>query len=1215
MTSRKLILSAALLLLGGCGGEDNSSQTSNNIMAPLAGDAFEVLSKDDEQTTVSLKGAAIDPQGLPLTLESVVPTNQECDAPTSIDAQALTFTVDNAEPELCFYRYSVKNHPAQASQSKVSEANSYVLKSASAGSLLPPLSETTQVDKPITINIAPVTDYALDSDVVVLGDGSTVVDSVASTITYTPNAQGVTRLVYTMTSDDGTEMVTGTIDVAVSDVGNTAPDVAPIELLTQPGSGDYFNINESYPIDLSGDVSDTDGDDVQLIQVEAWNANVALAAPDDPTNLSFTFQTSSPGAHYVTYVVSDHRGGYGVEQVRIEAYDLSSVATWSDIQKGAKLFSAPLTQSEALISEVPFTSSHVDSNGSTVTTFNFDQAQALCASKGHLPTSANLTELVSFEGGPAAKGWPVDIAFWANDGGTPALINLASGAPETESASGHYVTCLNEGGFTIDAATSDFEAVANGAEKATIAVKLTFDGAPVEGQLIEASTSSTNVAFDATSGTTNSNGLMSFAMSSFVAEEVPIDITYSGETLTQNVTFIADEATADLSLVATRDGAADSAPDGNEVEATMTDINTNPLVGRTVTFDSPSSSVVITPAPGGTDASGKQTASVVWNGGLLTSDTTVNVTARFTPASTGTEITDTAAVTFTSSIPAICDGIVDSTTPVNDTTNCLKVATNASGAWFTSTPSIAVMNALGYKGPGEDSTANSETNTGDTYAASVDVAEGKFVQFRQDGAIATNPPSGDGSNGQLDRWCQKLTELEFGGKSYWRRPSIGELKALHSKHGNLRDNLGWPSVSIYWTKTVPSGASNYNYVNLYDGSAGGNAPSDARAASCIAPPPPPTICGTGVDDAEPTNATGNCLKVATDAAGAWFTSSPSIAVMGALGYDDDNTNANTGDTYATVLSEDGTYGPNGGEFARFRQDGATTSSGGTNGQFDRWCQKLSTLGFGGENSWRRPTQNELELFYDKYKGNSTGVWGARGWPTNNFYLTSTSNDGSGYVGVVLHDGSEGSSISPDRGRYASCIAPLLPVCGTGVDDTDKTNATGSCLKVATDAAGNWFTSAPSIAVMNKLNYTKDSSTSNSGDTYGNTYTEDGSMGPSGTFATFTQNGAGVSAPTTGDDGTNGQFNRWCQKLNALEFGGKTNWRRPTSSELTAFYQKYEDEGATTGLWEARGWPAENYYWGSDIKSYSNYYVVKLANGYNSSGNTWGNSSYASCVSP
>ncbi|TNZ83713.1 peptidase, partial [Vibrio parahaemolyticus] len=644
MTSRKLILSAAaLLLLSGCGEEEAPSQAFDGVMAPLASDAFEVLSKENGQTTVSLKNVVIDPQGLPLTLESVVPTNQNCDSPEAIDAQALTFTVDNVEPELCFYRYSVKNHPAQASQSKVSDANSYVLKGASASSLLPPLSETTQVGTPITITIAAVAGYTLDSDVVVLGDGGAVVDSVASTIAYTPNAQGVTRLVYTMTSDDGTDMMAGTIDVAVSDVGNTAPSVAPVDLTEQPGGAGYYDINQPYTIDLSEYVSDADGDDVQLVQVKAWNASVALAGPDEPSNLSFTFQTSMPGTHYVTYVVNDHRGGYGVEQVRIETYDLSSAATWKDIQKGAKLFSAPLTQSEALVSEVPFTSSHVDANGATVATFSFEQAQSLCESKGHLPTSENLLELVDFEGGPAAKGWPIDIAFWANDGGTPALIDLSSGATGTESSGGQYVTCLNEGGFVIDAESSDFDAIANGADKASIAVKLTLDGKPVEGQPIEASTENTNVTLDATTGTTDSNGLTSFALSSFVAEEVPINITYSGEVLTQNVTFSADEATSTLSLAVTKDDADFGSSDGNEVEATMVDINANPLVGRTVTFESDAGdSVVITPTSEGTDATGKQKASIVWNDDPSSTDVTVNVTARFTPLSTGTEMTDTA---------------------------------------------------------------------------------------------------------------------------------------------------------------------------------------------------------------------------------------------------------------------------------------------------------------------------------------------------------------------------------------------------------------------------------------------------------------------------------------------------------------------------------------------------------------------------------------------
>ncbi|EJE8675975.1 Ig-like domain-containing protein [Vibrio parahaemolyticus] len=774
-------------------------------------------------------------------------TGQGCEAPMSINSQALTFTVENAKPELCFYRYTVKNHPVQASQAKVSEANSYVLKSASAGSLLPPLSEITQVGIPIPIDITAVTGYTLDSDVVVLGNGSAVVDTTSSPsiITYTPNAQGVTRLVYTMTSDDGMDMITGTIDVAVSDVGNTAPDVVPVELTTLP-DGSYYNINQPYTIDLSSYVSDADGDDVQLILVKAWNANVTLTAPDDPSNLSFTFQTNMQGSYYVTYVVSDHRGGYSVEQVRIEAYDLSNIATWHDIQKGAKLFSAPLTQSEALTTESDFTSSHIDSNGSNVATFSFEQAQALCKNKGHLPTSANLVELVGFEGGPVAKGWPVDIAYWANDGATSALINLNTGTSGTASAGGNYVTCLNEGGFTIDAAASNFEAVANGAEKATIVVALTFDGKPLEGQLIEVSTANTNVSFDATTGTTDSSGTTSFALSSLVAEEVPVNITYSGETLTQNVTFVADEATSTLSLAVTKDDAINDGSGNNEVEATMVDVNLNPVVGRVVTFESDAGSSVTITSAGSTDATGKQKASLVWNDSPSPMDIVVKVTAKYTPLSTGTEISDTAAVTFTSIVPDICGGALNDTNKHNATGNCLKVNTDAGGNWFTSSPSLTVMNNLGYTIDNSSQNTNKtysgvvyeDGTDGPTYGLSGGFKDGPFVQFRQDGKSVIDPSSGgDGTNGQFDRWCQHLASMNFAGRSTWRRPTISELGDLYATaHGRMYDAFGWPTFNLYWSSS-PYSSGRFQHKDFRIGSVGNGAPSLPVYGSCVSTTP------------------------------------------------------------------------------------------------------------------------------------------------------------------------------------------------------------------------------------------------------------------------------------------------------------------------------------------------------------------------------------------
>lgn len=127
------------------------------------------------------------------------------------------------------------------------------------------------------------------------------------------------------------------------------------------------------------------------------------------------------------------------------------------------------------------------------------------------------------------------------------------------------------------------------------------------------------------------------------------------------------------------------------------------------------------------------------------------------------------------------------------------------------------------------------------------------------------------------------------------------------------------------------------------------------------------------------------------------------------------------------------------------------------------------------------------------------------------------------------------------------------ICGDTVNDTSLTNAVGECLKVtsAGDISNNWFAAAPSEAVMNAMGYTQDSSDENSGDTYALI---------SSSTALFTQTGADVVLPGEGNDakaGVNGQFDRWCQKLGALNFAGRSDWRRPELDEVTELYNSVE----------------------------------------------------------
>ncbi|MCC2525785.1 Lcl domain-containing protein [Vibrio coralliilyticus] len=171
-------------------------------------------------------------------------------------------------------------------------------------------------------------------------------------------------------------------------------------------------------------------------------------------------------------------------------------------------------------------------------------------------------------------------------------------------------------------------------------------------------------------------------------------------------------------------------------------------------------------------------------------------------------------------------------------------------------------------------------------------------------------------------------------------------------------------------------------------------------------------------------------------------------------------------------------------------------------------------------------------------------------------------------------------------------------CGGQLNDTDRTNATGPCLKIATAALDGqelWFTSSPSLAMMESIGYTEQNLPDNSGQTYANVWVENGVYGPEGEFAGFSQHGQ-----------SGGQFDRYCADLATRNYAGKEDWRRPTTEELSALYQQRGN------MYYAFGWPTVGPYWSSTADE-SNFGNVDLINGVVGSYSPDTNL-YASCVS-
>ncbi|MBY6016929.1 Ig-like domain-containing protein [Halomonas denitrificans] len=229
------------------------------------------------------------------------------------------------------------------------------------------------------------------------------------------------------------------------------------------------------------------------------------------------------------------------------------------------------------------------------------------------------------------------------------------------------------------------------------------------------------------------------------------------------------------------------------------------------------------------------------------------------------------------------------------------------------------------------------------------------------------------------------------------------------------------------------------------------------------------------------------------------------------------------------------------------------------------------------------------------------------------------------AGVKLGDGSVQARADGVASNAVSIeVKPYLPICGHirgnpidtsptgGLNNADSSNAAGNCVKVRQivdpiDMKTKWFTATPSINAMNYLEYSASFSSQNTGDTYGRTWPEDGSSGPSGDFAGFRLDGKNVSIPGSGEGS---QYDRWCKKLGAINFAGQANWRRTTLDEMESLYL-YGPDVSSGGMYERLGWPTGKVYWASDTAS-SVGDVMDFARGAIGGGSSF-NAFYASCV--
>lgn len=469
--SQKGLVILFCLLLFACKQEDSvSSMTPPQKAVSLHTQDITRMVKPYSRATVMIdRDVMASDVNAAVTLLNVEPlTNQQgCQVTNVGDTQ---FEIETNEPTTCSFKYTVSANQSQtpvtaSAYSRVLVQEETATNSASLGSFtLPPKSIAMEAQSCSTISLQDVIPNGanLQSNIDVIGSG--VVNSFNSpmnTLNYCVQEAGYNRLFYSAYDSNANLYYIGTVLVGVSGEGNQPPEVGSFSYYYDPGNMiRAVPAYEEIMIDVSDFVSDPDGDQLQIVDVQSTNASVNIPFDSEKLdtidfyNKKIKFLAKVPGQYYINYMISDHNGGYGVGVINIRVsspikdyfYDTGDV-------RSSFTLSGPLVQS--ISDKYGFNYQSIQtidgfvSEPLNIALFDAKTAGAYCKAKGGRLPSAEEIELITQKRSnqlAISATWPKDLNYWLQDVGTEEISiyqdnsgNVSSGG-ENQVAS---VSCLN----------------------------------------------------------------------------------------------------------------------------------------------------------------------------------------------------------------------------------------------------------------------------------------------------------------------------------------------------------------------------------------------------------------------------------------------------------------------------------------------------------------------------------------------------------------------------------------------------------------------------------------------------------------------------------------------------------------------------------------------------------------------------------------------------
>jgi len=786
---QKLIILSFIFIIMACGGNSEGELQEPKPVTPIA--ANDAIHSVDAFSTEYIDITEyIDCEG-DVKLISVTSVNQ--DVCSDIRLNNNGFDVTLVKEGVCEIDYTAQSIPDPEHQKSEAQAKLVLISSDTQQADFSPISvaliEGQQIDINLTTELGAdfPAGFTLSSDVTILGSGQVTVDTAHTIITYQGDSSGLSRLIYTFSDSLDTKI--GYVDVSVSSPGTQPPLTSKFTHAVSP------TINEIITVDLAPFVSDPDGDTVQLVEVMSFNASVSPVNPNDISNKLFTFSSGTAGLHYVSYMVSDHRGGFSSNLIEIEVVDPAQLAQWFDINFELDIFSAPLTQIEAQQQGVQYSGTNLDTGYSPaikMANMTLIEARNYCATKGRLPNSNELISLATIETPNFKHNWPNQSLYLTDDAGFGMLIEFDSGEVNPIVKGNYYVTCISDGSLTID--PIDIEAIANGIDKAVINVELKLAGMPISGKTITASVTG-SAQLEHSLVITNNDGIANFALTSLKGETVVVTFDYENQhSVSQNVLFTGDTDTAFVqSLIITKNKANTDGIDKNTLVATVVDHLDNPVKGALVViyvWEDTADGSTSYPNSLVTDNNGEVHIEIT-----NTQEERIQIRAEYTNTNTPPEWSYADAITY-----------------------------------YFKHNTLSPIEAEGL-----------------TWTPPLTESEAIAVGFAPD-AIYTEDGS-TGPNGmivsrfnwlQADDFCYALN---YYGMRSWRLPTDQELLSLYNEAvtthptGAVFDKYNWPTFYVFWSSTSYA-AGTYSTMNLMDGTVRQEIDNYAKYVTCVHDPVP-----------------------------------------------------------------------------------------------------------------------------------------------------------------------------------------------------------------------------------------------------------------------------------------------------------------------------------------------------------------------------------------